>query len=132
MVAVVQTFGERVNFHPHVHAIVSRGGWRKDGSWVAVAYVDPGAAEKVFRHDVTLVSAETRIDRRGAGAAAYTTELVKRYFVVVAGRAAAVRRDVVEALEEHPRHAASLYLFGELRGLDAVLEQRRADRHQSS
>ncbi|MEX1245853.1 MAG: transposase [Thermoanaerobaculia bacterium] len=52
MVAVVQTFGERVNFHPHVHAIASRGGWRKDGTWVPVAHADPGAAEKVFRHHV--------------------------------------------------------------------------------
>jgi hypothetical protein len=47
MVAVVQTFGERVEFHPHVHAIASRGGWRKDGTWVPVAYVDSGAAEEV-------------------------------------------------------------------------------------
>ena len=52
MVAVVQTFGQRVNFHPHVHAIASRGGGRKDGTWVPVAYVDSGAAEKVFRHHV--------------------------------------------------------------------------------
>jgi hypothetical protein len=52
MVAVVQTFGERVNFHPHVHAIVSRGGWRKDGTWIPVAYADPAEAEKVFRHHV--------------------------------------------------------------------------------
>jgi len=52
MVAVVQTFGQRVNFHPHVHAIASRGGWRKDGTWVPVAYVDSGAAEKVFWHHV--------------------------------------------------------------------------------
>ena len=52
MVAVVQTFGERVNFHRHVHALASRGGWRRDGTWVPVAYADPGAAEKVFRHHV--------------------------------------------------------------------------------
>lgn len=52
MVAVVQTFGERVNFHAHVHAIASRGGWRKDGTWVPVAHADPGATEKVFRHHV--------------------------------------------------------------------------------
>ena len=41
-----------MNFHPHVHAIASHGGWRKDGTWVPVAYVDSGAAEKVFRHHV--------------------------------------------------------------------------------
>ena len=27
VVSVVQTFGERANFHPHVHALVTRGGW---------------------------------------------------------------------------------------------------------
>ena len=26
VVSVVQTFGDRVNFHPHVHALVTRGG----------------------------------------------------------------------------------------------------------
>jgi len=52
MVAVVQTFGSKINFHPHVHAIVSRGGWTADGQWVPVASVDPYAAALVFRHKV--------------------------------------------------------------------------------
>ncbi len=30
MVAVVQTAGDLANWHPHVHAIVSRGGWTRD------------------------------------------------------------------------------------------------------
>ena len=52
MVAVVQTFGSKVNFHPHFHALVTRGGWRKNGEWVPVAYVDLRSAELVFRHRV--------------------------------------------------------------------------------
>jgi hypothetical protein len=52
VVAVVQTFGDRANFHPHVHALVTRGGWTEDGEWIPVPYVDEGAAEELFRHKV--------------------------------------------------------------------------------
>jgi hypothetical protein len=50
--SVVQTFGDRANFHPHVHALVSRGGWTASGEWIPVPYVDEGAAERLFRHKV--------------------------------------------------------------------------------
>ena len=52
LVSVVQTFGDRANFHPHVHAVVSRGGWTDSGEWVPVPYVDERAAEELFRHKV--------------------------------------------------------------------------------
>jgi ribosomal protein S27E len=52
MVAVVQTAGDLANWHPHVHALVSRGGWTRDWEWVPVAYVDEHAAELLFRHKV--------------------------------------------------------------------------------
>jgi len=52
MVAVVQTAGDRGNFHPHVHALVSRGGWTRDGKWTPVPYVDEHSAELLFRHKV--------------------------------------------------------------------------------
>ncbi len=52
MVSVVQTFGEAARFHPHVHALCSRGGWRADGQWVPVPYLDLRMAEKLFRHRV--------------------------------------------------------------------------------
>jgi hypothetical protein len=52
MVSVVQTFGDRANFHPHVHALVSRGGWTASGEWIPVPYLDEGAAEKLFRHKI--------------------------------------------------------------------------------
>jgi hypothetical protein len=44
IVSVVQTFGDRANFHPHVHALVTRGGWTVSGEWIPVPYVDEGAA----------------------------------------------------------------------------------------
>jgi Putative transposase len=49
--------------HPHVHAIASRGGWTKDGTWVPIPYVDSGAAARLFRHKVLrLLLAAGRID----------------------------------------------------------------------
>jgi hypothetical protein len=52
MVAAVQTAGDLGRWHPHVHALVSRGGWTREGEWVPVPYVDEHAAELVFRHRV--------------------------------------------------------------------------------
>ena len=52
VVSMVQTFGDRVNYHPHVHALSSRGGWTRSGEWIPVPYVDERAAEELFRHKV--------------------------------------------------------------------------------
>jgi hypothetical protein len=52
MVAVVQTAGDLANWHPHVHALVSRGGWTRESEWIPVAFVDEHAAELLFRHKV--------------------------------------------------------------------------------
>jgi hypothetical protein len=52
MVAVVQTFGDQLNLHPHVHALVTRGGWTASGEWAPVPYVDPSSAEQLFRQKV--------------------------------------------------------------------------------
>ena len=52
MVSVVQTFGDAARFHPHVHAICSRGGWNARGEWLPVPYLDHRMAEEVFRHRV--------------------------------------------------------------------------------
>jgi hypothetical protein len=50
MVSLIQTFGERAKFHPHVHALVPRGGWTACGEWIPRPYLDEEAAEKLFRH----------------------------------------------------------------------------------
>ena len=52
MVAVVQTAGDKGNWHPHVHAIVSRGGWSSAGEWIPIGFVDEQKAEWLFRHKV--------------------------------------------------------------------------------
>jgi len=52
MVAVVQTAGDLGNWHPHLHAMVSRGGWSVDGEWIPLPFVDERSAELLFRHKV--------------------------------------------------------------------------------
>ena len=52
MIAVVQTFGDDLNWHPHVHALVTRGGWDREGVWTPVPFVDGDAAALLFRHKV--------------------------------------------------------------------------------
>jgi Putative transposase len=39
MVAMSQTFGDQLNPHPHVHVLVTRGGWTACGEWVGVPYL---------------------------------------------------------------------------------------------
>ncbi len=48
MVSVVQTSGDGAKFHPHLHALCSRGGWTPSGEWIPLPYVDEAAAEKLF------------------------------------------------------------------------------------
>ncbi len=50
MIAVVQAAGDLANWHPHVHALVSRGGWSRGWRWAPVPYIDEHAAELLFRH----------------------------------------------------------------------------------
>jgi hypothetical protein len=52
VVSMVQTFGDQANYHPHVHALATRGGWTRSREWIPVPYVDEGAAEELFRHKV--------------------------------------------------------------------------------
>ncbi len=52
MVAAVHTAASDLRWHPHIHAIASRGGWDREGRWHSVASVDTRAAELLFRHKV--------------------------------------------------------------------------------
>ena len=55
MVAAVHTAASDLRWHPHIHAIASRGGWDRAGAWRPVPWVDTHAAELVFRHKVRVV-----------------------------------------------------------------------------
>ncbi len=66
MAGVVQTATDLLEWSPHVHALVSRGGWDREGTWVPVPYVDAKAAELLFRDKVIsfLRDAELLSDER--------------------------------------------------------------------
>ena len=52
IITVLQTARSDLRWSPHIHALVSRGGWTRKGLWVPVPFVDTRAAEKLFRHKV--------------------------------------------------------------------------------
>ncbi len=52
MVAALHTSSSDLRWHPHVHALASRGGWDRAGAWHPVPYVDERAAELLFRQKV--------------------------------------------------------------------------------
>jgi hypothetical protein len=67
VVAVIQTFGNRLNFHPHLHMLVTEGGRTQDGSFQPVPIFNDAALTRIFAHEVLtllvskdLISPETR------------------------------------------------------------------------
>jgi len=50
VVLSVQSYGDRLNLHPHVHAIAGRGVWSADGSFEAVPALDTQPLMLLFRH----------------------------------------------------------------------------------
>src|SRR5512137_1104055 len=60
---VIQTYGDLVNFHPHLHALVTDGVFTPTDWFVAFPKIDLYALEHLFRHRVlhTLLR-ERRID----------------------------------------------------------------------
>ena len=52
MVAALHTATSDLAWSPHVHALASRGGWSREGTWHAVPYIDEKAAEMLFRQKV--------------------------------------------------------------------------------
>jgi len=50
--AVIQTFGERLNFHPHVHALVTEGGEDERGTFYHLAEFQDGLIAEFFSQEV--------------------------------------------------------------------------------
>lgn len=51
-VVSVQSYGDRLNLHPHIHAIASRGVWSGDSSFEAIPALDTQKLMLLFRHHV--------------------------------------------------------------------------------
>jgi hypothetical protein len=52
MVAVIQTFGNRLSFQPHLHMLVTEGGLRTDGSFQPVPIFNDTPLARIFAHEV--------------------------------------------------------------------------------
>ena len=52
MVVCVQTFGNFANFHPHLHVLVTDGGFTADGTFTVLPKVSLSGMEQLFRHRV--------------------------------------------------------------------------------
>ncbi len=52
IVASIQTHDSRANWHPHLHLLVTDGGFRPDGSFVRLPLYDVATLTEAFRRAV--------------------------------------------------------------------------------
>ena len=52
VIAAVQTFGDRINFHPHLHFLVTEGGMDSAGVFHRVPRIDDSRLEELFAREV--------------------------------------------------------------------------------
>jgi hypothetical protein len=52
MAVVKHTFGEGVRFHPHLHALVTSGGWDRSRVWPLLPTWDQGVLRELFEIEV--------------------------------------------------------------------------------
>jgi hypothetical protein len=52
VVAVIQTFGNRINFHPHIHVLITEGGTAPDGAFHHVGRFHDELIQEIFTHEV--------------------------------------------------------------------------------
>jgi Transposase zinc-binding domain/Putative transposase len=52
VVISVQSYGDSLNFHPHIHGIAARGVWSADGSFESIPALDTQQLMLLFRHHV--------------------------------------------------------------------------------
>lgn len=63
VIVAIQTFGDLVNFHPHLHAIVSDGLFTPNGWFYVSPKIDLKKLEALFRHQVLkMLQREGKID----------------------------------------------------------------------
>jgi hypothetical protein len=52
VVATIQTFGDRINFHPHIHVLTTEGGTAPDGAFHHVNRFHDRVIQEIFTHEV--------------------------------------------------------------------------------
>jgi hypothetical protein len=60
VIAAIQTFGDRINVHPHLHFLVTEGGVNEAGAFHKITRIDDSRLAELFAHEVltTLVHNE--------------------------------------------------------------------------
>jgi hypothetical protein len=52
IIAAIQTFGDRINFHPHLHLLVTEGGVDQTGTFHRIPRLDDARQAEVFAREV--------------------------------------------------------------------------------
>jgi len=52
VIAAIQTFGDRINFHPHLHYLVTEGGVDEAGVFHKIPRIDDTRLEEIFAREV--------------------------------------------------------------------------------
>jgi hypothetical protein len=52
IVVAVQTFGDRINFHPHLHLLVTEGGMNRAGVFHRLPHLDDARLVEIFAREV--------------------------------------------------------------------------------
>ncbi len=47
MIGAIHTFGELIHWHPHLHALVTDGAFKPDGTFIALPELDDEPFEKL-------------------------------------------------------------------------------------
>lgn len=62
MFAAIQTFGDLLNWHSHIHAIVTEGGYTENGCFVRIPYVNKKSALAIWEdHVLDMMQREKKI-----------------------------------------------------------------------
>jgi hypothetical protein len=52
VIAAIQTFGDRINLHPHLHFLVTEGGVDEAGVFHKIPRIDDSRLAEIFSHEV--------------------------------------------------------------------------------
>ena len=52
MIAAIQTFGSDIDWHPHLHCLVTNGAFTPDGTFHAMEILSPSIIMEIFQHKV--------------------------------------------------------------------------------
>jgi len=52
VVAMIQTFGDRINFHSHIHVLITEGGTALDGAFHRISNFNDGLIQQLFTCEV--------------------------------------------------------------------------------